>query len=258
MAVTIKRKSGNPGNSKAHTMPPPDISLADMAEGIKTSKDQAKVTLEKYQAQSEQELIEFIEPAPERAYRATHRLNAEQLDARLVLMQRMLMRKVSPEEIRKVLGISVPMFYKLKATLDVRMRLDVSKVDVPYLIGDTLALYDEVRSMALTISADVKDPKVKLSAMAVALKAESDKNTFLSNCGVYSAQVVEQIVRGIISTGNFTVIDGKAERIIDAGEVNTELFLRLKQYAKDKAAALNAEVFVDSVAINCNEEESVH
>ena len=150
MAVTIKRKSGNPGNSKAHTMPPPDISLADMAEGIKTSKDKAEVTLEKYQAQSEQELIEFIEPAPERADRATHRLNAEQLDARLVLMQRMLMRKVSPEEIRKVLGISVPMFYKLKATLDVRMRLDVSKVDVPYLIGDTLALYDEVRSMALT------------------------------------------------------------------------------------------------------------
>ena len=252
MAVTIKRKSGNPGKSKAHTMPPPDISLADMAEGIKTSKDQAKVTLEKYQAQSEQELIEFIEPAPERADRATHRLNAEQLDARLVLMQRMLMRKVSPKEIRKVLGISVPMFYKLKATLDVRMRLDVSKVDVPYLIGDTLALYDEVRSMALTISTDVKDPKVKLSAMAVALKAESDKNSFLSNCGVYSAQVVEQIIRGIMSTGNFTVIDGKAERIIDAGEVNTELFLRLKQYAKDKAAALNAEVFGDSVAINCN------
>jgi hypothetical protein len=233
-------------------MSPPDISLADIAEGIKTSKDQAKVTLEKYQAQSEQELIEFIEPAPERADRATHRLNAEQLDARLVLMQRMLMRKVSPEEIRKVLGISVPMFYKLKATLDVKLRLDVSKVDVPYLIGDTLALYDEVRSMALTISTDVKDPKVKLSAMAVALKAESDKNTFLSNCGVYSAQVVEQIVRGIMSTGNFTVIDGKAERIIDAGEVNTELFLRLKQYAKDKAAALNAEVFGDSVAINCN------
>jgi hypothetical protein len=117
MAVTIKRKSGNPGNSKAHTMPPPDISLTDMAEGIKTSKDKAKVTLEKYQAQSEQELIEFIEPAPERAERATHRLNAEQLDARLVLMQRMLMRKVSPEEIRKVLGISVPMFYKLNPYL---------------------------------------------------------------------------------------------------------------------------------------------
>lgn len=251
MAVTIKRKSGNPGNSKAHTMPPPDISLADMVEGIKTSKNQAKVTLEKYQAQSEQELIEFIEPAPERADRATHRLNAEQLEARLVLMQRMLMRKVSPEEIRKVLGISVPMFYKLKATLDVRMRLDVSKVDVPYLIGDTLALYDDVRSRALTISTDVKDPKVKLSAMAVALKAESDKNSFLSNCGVYSAQVVEQIIRGIMSTGNFTVIDGKAERIIDAGEVNTELFLRLKKYAKDKTAALNAEVFGDSVAINC-------
>jgi hypothetical protein len=224
-----------------------------MTVGIKTSKDQAKVTLDKYQAQSEQELIEFIEPAPERADRATHRLNAEQLDARLVLMHRMLMRKVSPEEIRKVLGISVPMFYKLKATLGVRMRLDVSKVDVPYLIGDTLALYDEVRSIALTISTDVKDPKVKLSAMAVALKAESDKNSFLSNSGVYSAQVVEQIVRGIISIGNFTVIDGNAERMIDAGEVNTELFIRLKQFAKDRAALTTSDILGDSV--NCDEED---
>ena len=70
--------------------------------------------------------------------------------------------------------------------------------------------------------------------MAVALKAESDKNSFLENCGVYSTSVVEFIVRGIISTGNFKVIDGKAERMIDAGEVNEELFIRLKQYAKEK------------------------
>jgi hypothetical protein len=252
MAVTIKRKSGNPGNSKAHAMSLPDISLADMAEGIKTSKDKTKantLSLAKYNDKTETELIEFITPDPDKADRATHRLNAEQLEARLVLMHRMLIRKVSPEEIRKILGISVPMYYKLKTTLDVKLRLDVSKVDVPYLIGDTLALYDEVRSMALTISSssNIKDPKVKLSAMAVALKAESDKNTFLSNCGVYSAQVVEQIIRGIMSTGNFQVIDGKAERMIDAGEVNTELFIRLKQYAKDRAALTASDILGDSV-----------
>ena len=166
MAVTIKRNTDKPEYSKAQPMPNPHIPLADMVEGIKTSKDKAKansLSLAKYNDKTETELIEFITPDPDKADRATHRLDKEQLEARLVLLHRMLIRKVSPEEIRKVLGISVPMYYKLKATLDVRMRLDVSKVDVPYLIGDTLALYDEVRSMVLTISSstNVKRPESK-------------------------------------------------------------------------------------------------
>jgi hypothetical protein len=260
MAVVLKRKSGNPGNSNAQPLPNPYIHLANMEEGIKTSKDKAKANhlpIESYNGKTEGQLLEFIEPAPEKADRATHRLDREQLDARLVLMHRMLIRKVSPEEIRGALKISVPMYYKIKNELNNRMRLDVSKVDVPYLIGDSLSLYDEVRSMALTISSSsaIKDPKVKLSAMAVVLKAEQDKNSFLSNCGVYSSSVVEHIIRGIISTGNFTVIDGKAERMIDAQEVNQELFIRLRQYAKDRAAITNSDILGDSSAINCTEED---
>jgi len=106
--------------------------------------------------------------------------------------------------------------------------------------------------MALTISSSsaIKDPKVKLSAMAVVLKAESDKNSFLSNCGVYSSSVVEYIIRGIISTGNFKVIDGKAQKVIDAGEVNQELFIRLRQYAKERAVLTTSDILGDS--INCN------
>ena len=49
---------------------------------------------------------------------------------------------------------------------------------------------------------------------------------------------------------NFTIIDGKAERIIDIGKVNTELFLRLKQYAKNKANSTGSAVLGDSVEIN--------
>jgi hypothetical protein len=211
-------------------------------------------SLEKYHTKTDDELIDFIEPAPDRADKLTHRLDREQLDARVVLMHRMLIRKVSPEEIRNVLKISHTMYYKIKEELSTRMRLDVSKVDVPYLIGDTLAFYDEIRSMALAMSssAAIKDLRVKLSAMTVALKAEENKNDFLIECGVYSPPVVEHIIRGMVSTGNFAVIDGKSERIIDAGEVNTELFHRLKQYAKDRALSTKNAVLGDSVAINCN------
>jgi hypothetical protein len=47
----------------------------------------------------------------------------------------------------------------------------------------------------------------------------------------YPAPAVKHINRGMVSTGNFIIIDGKAKRIIDACEVNTELFLRINQYA---------------------------
>jgi hypothetical protein len=53
---------------------------------------------------------------------------------------------------------------------------------------------------------------------------------------------------------NFTIIDGKAERIIDIGKVNTELFLRLKQYAKNKANSTGSAVLGDSVEINFKSE----
>lgn len=262
MPVTIKKKPKKPTAQKSTELKPTIVKEKAIKKAVHKStgfspKDPKALeeSLHKYHSKTDEDLAKFIEPLPENVNKSNHRLDREQLEARLVFMHRMLIRKVAPEEIRKALNIGVTMYYKLKEELGVRMRLDVAKVDVPYLIGDTLAFYDEVRSMALTMSSssNVKDPRVKLAAMTVALKAEENKNEFLESCGVYSVPVVEHIIRGMVSTGNFTVIDGKAERIVDAGEVNTELFLRLKQYAKDKADALNKEVFGDSGAINCNE-----
>lgn len=193
-------------------------------------------TLAQFHTKKDEELAEMMKAKPEFAEKATHRLDEEQREARLVLMHRMMIRKIPVEEIRKQLGISISMYYKLRDGLQERMRLDVNKVDVPYLIGDTMAFYDEVRSMALTISssAAVGSHHVKLAAMNVALKAEQDKNNFLTQCGVYSAPVVEHIVRGMVSTGNFTTVDGRAQRVIDAEEVNLELVSRLKSFAQGR------------------------
>lgn len=237
MPVTVKKKSpvinSGTGTSKPKSTKTP---VAKDAKGAKEIKS-LESSLEKFHHQSDDDLTKFIEPHPGKEDNLTHRLDEEQKEARLVLMHRMLIRKVSTEEIRKTLKVGVAMYYKLKDQLDSRMRLDVSKIDVPYLIGDTLAFYDEIRSMALTMSSSsaIKDPRVKVSAMSVALKAEGDKNTFLTACGVYSAPVVEHIVRGMVSTGNFSVIDGQASRIVEAEEINFEMAMRLRQFAKQRS-----------------------
>lgn len=241
MAITIKKSP--PTIKKGKATSKPTTPKAQAAKDKKAAKEVKSLesSLEKYHHQSDEELSKFIEPHPDNADKLTHRLDDEQKEARLVLMHRMLIRKVSAEDIRKALNVGVAMYYKLKSDLDARMRLDVSKVDVPYLIGDSLAFYDEVRSMALTMSSSsaIKDPRVKVSAMQVALRAEQDKNQFLTACGVYSAPVVEYIVRGMVSTGNFSVVDGQSERVVEAEEINFEMAMRLKQFAKQRSSAID-------------------
>lgn len=232
MPITV-RVSPNPPSKKAQGgkriagEPKPKAGPAAL-KGLEAS-------LSKFHSQSDHDLAAFIEPHPDKKDNQTHRLNEEQREARLVLMHRMLLRKVPPEEARSILGISIAMYYILKDQLDARMRLDVSKVDVPYLIGDTLAFYDEVRSMSLTMASSSKvSASVKVAAMHVALRAEQEKNQFLTSCGVYSPVVVEHIVRSMVSTGNFNLVDGQSERLVEAEEVNAELAIRLKQFAAER------------------------
>ena len=244
MAVHITKKAAvkqSPVEEQPSPEKKPRVKQPTIA-GTKPTRAKTPKTLErslaKFHDRTDHELEQFIVPTPERANNISHRLNLEQQEARIVLMHRMLIRKVAPEEIRKILNVGVAMYYRIKALLDTRMRLDVSKVDVPYLIGDSLAFYDEVRSMALTMSSSssIKDPRVKVGAMGLALKAESDKNTFLASCGVYSAPVVEHIVRGMVSTGNFNMVDGASARVVEAEEITFDMALRLKQFARQREA----------------------
>lgn len=233
-----KRRGSSPKNTKEMRQKKEDRKAANQLRSL-------DATLEKFHSKGDEELASFIQPKPGMEDRTTHRLDEDQREARLVLLHRMMIRKIAPDEIRKQLGVSTTMYYKLRDQLSERMRLDVNKVDVPYLIGDTMAFYDEIRSMALTISssASIQSANTKLSAMNVALKAEQDKNNFLVQCGVYSAPVVEHIVRGMVSTGNFNTVDGQSQRVVDAEEVNMELALRLKEFAKAR---------MNPVAVNCN------
>lgn len=241
MGLTIKKvpnttKKTSPVRGKKSVKSQKVKGERDTSAQAKKQLDSMSSTMEKYHSKSDDELRSFVEPDESRKNAHNYRLNDEQREARLVLLHRLLIRKIKPEEIRAQLQISTAMYYKLKDQLEARMRLDVSKVDVPYLIGDTLAFYDEVRSMSLTISsqASVKDMRVKLTAMQVALRAEQDKNSFLTSCGVYSAPVVEHIVRGMVSTGNFSVTDrGNSERVLEAEECLMTIASELNAFMRE-------------------------
>lgn len=229
-ADAVPRKRGRP--KKDGTETPKKIGKVEV-KGLEE-------TAAKYHSLSDEELTEFIEPTPERQDLQTRRLNAEQLDARLVLLHRMLIRKVPPQEIRNLLNVSETLYYRLKDQLEARTRLDVTKVDVPYLIGDTLSFYDEIRSMALVMSSSNQaDNRTKLMAMSTAMRAEEGKNDFLTKCGVYSEPVVKHFVHGLVSTGNFTVIDGNTERLLTAEEINQEIAMRMREYAHGRSRAIN-------------------
>ena len=182
-------------------------------------------SLKEHHHKSDDELMAGFEMSPENELKRCYKINKEQRDMRLVLMHRLLIRKVSPQDIQRQLGVSVELYYFLRRKLDSKMRLDVTKLDGPYLIGDSLALYDEVRSMALTMSssANISDPRVKLAAMTVALKAESDKNDFLVQCGVYAPQVVEHIIRGMLTSGSLITISGDNPRSKNVEQMVGEL-----------------------------------
>lgn len=170
-------------------------------------------SIEAHHEKTDDELLEAIKVKPENEHKVSHQLDREQQEARLVLMHRLLIRKVSPQDIQKQLDISQEMYYYLRPKLDAMMRLDISKLDVPYMIGDSLALYDEVRSMALMMasSAQVKDSRTKLQAMQVVLRAEADKNAFLTQCGVYAPQIIEHLIHGMVTSGVTVALSGQSK-----------------------------------------------
>lgn len=203
------RKKGTPNKRKTRIPGVPDM------QNPKTAKSVEKIVkiMEAHHEQTDDQLLEKIKVKPENEHKLSHQLDKEQLDARLVLMHRLLIRKVSPTDIQKQLNISQEMYYYLRPKLDQMMRLDVAKLDVPYMIGDSLALYDEIRAMALMIasSGQVKDQKTKLQAMQVVLKAESDKNAFLTQCGVYAPQIIEHLIHGMVNSGATLLLSGPSK-----------------------------------------------
>jgi hypothetical protein len=102
----------------------------------------------------------------------------------------MTMRGVPRVTQADVLGVSIHIIENDILENKQRMKREVYEMDFPLFLAETLCFYKEMRSAALNIAYDEsigKDYKTKISAMTLALQAESDKHKFLEAAGFYKA-----------------------------------------------------------------------
>jgi hypothetical protein len=92
------------------------------------------------------------------------------------------------------------------------LRIDPAKVDIPTVVGESLNIYDHVSEMALQIAVEDPDAEVRLKAMAIVLKTQSDRNYFLVKVGILAPEVAEYFQQIVIQQN---MIAGKKQDPMD-------------------------------------------
>jgi DNA-binding transcriptional regulator LsrR (DeoR family) len=92
------------------------------------------------------------------------------------------------------------------------LRIDPAKVDIPTVVGESLNIYDHVSEMASRIAAEHTDAEVRLKAMAIVLKTQSDRNHFLVKVGVLAPEVSEYFSQIVLQQN---IIAGKKQDPIE-------------------------------------------
>lgn len=105
---------------------------------------------------------------------------------RMQLIHRYLMQGVPLDQIATQLRVSISTVEKDRAALKKHLREQAKQMDVNELIGSQSALYDEISSMALRVSASGNTPTaMRLAAMRTSLAANADRTRFLQSAGVF-------------------------------------------------------------------------
>ncbi|RKZ86315.1 MAG: hypothetical protein DRQ39_05880 [Gammaproteobacteria bacterium] len=117
-------------------------------------------------------------------------LNIYDKETRLRFIHKMRMRDLPKAEMCKRLGVSMGTLNSDIKELYSRLREGARKLDVNELIGDSIATYNEVLSMALNHASNVELPTpTRLAALRTVLSAKNDMHRFLNLAGFYDVAV---------------------------------------------------------------------
>jgi len=117
-------------------------------------------------------------------------LNVYDKETRLRFIHKMRMRDLPKAEMCKRLGVSIGTLNADIKELYSRLREGARKLDVNELIGDSIATYNEVLSMALNHASNVELPTpTRLAALRTVLSAKNDMHRFLNLAGFYDVAV---------------------------------------------------------------------
>jgi hypothetical protein len=113
---------------------------------------------------------------------------------RLVLLHRMLMRRMSLDQIAESLGVSISTVEKDRVLLKAKLREESRALHIDEMVGGQMEVYNEISGMALRIASDTGNPALnkpgqttamRLAAMRTALATEADRTRFLNTAGVF-------------------------------------------------------------------------
>ena len=105
---------------------------------------------------------------------------------RLNLLNKLMMRGISLDNIARELGVSISTVKNDRAELNRRLREAAKQLDINQLIGGQLAFYDEATAMSLRISSREGMPvPMRLAGIRTALAAKADQTRFLTSAGVF-------------------------------------------------------------------------
>lgn len=105
---------------------------------------------------------------------------------RLVMLNRLLMRRVPLDQIAAQLNVSIHTVEKDRVLLKARLREASRELNIEEMVGGQNEIYDEIQGMALRAASDSNVPKaMQLAAMRTALAANADRTRFLNTAGVF-------------------------------------------------------------------------
>lgn len=100
-------------------------------------------------------------------------------------LHRLVLRRTPTDTIAQMFNVPVNRVYKWIEELNRRLQKEATSITLGKIAGDTLAFYNESRSMGLILSESSEKMSEKIRGLEVALKAEQDKHKFLQVAGFY-------------------------------------------------------------------------
>lgn len=144
-----------------------------------------------------------------------------QLEYKLKLMHRMLLRGLPFTAITSALQMSPRQATALRKQLYARLRHEATRMDMPLHVGNSIAFFNEVKQQALQMATknDI-DPKARVGALNVALEAHKDNIRFLQLIGAYDAHPIKWAHDGDAAVEKANALQELAEMFLSGDQLD--------------------------------------
>ncbi|WEV89305.1 hypothetical protein H10PHJ05_4 [Aeromonas phage HJ05] len=144
-----------------------------------------------------------------------------QLEYKLKLMHRMLLRGLPFTAIAQALQVSPRQANALRKQLYARLRHEATRMDMPLHVGNSIAFFNEVKQQALQMATknDI-DPKARVGALNVALEAHKDNIRFLQLIGAYDAHPIKWAHDGDAAVEKANALQELAEMFLSGDQLD--------------------------------------